>query len=246
MEKQKILIADSSDDFRKTLADALRGAYHVRTTGDGREALETIKTYLPDVLVLDLMIPGYDGLSLLQKITQSGIRPTVLATSFYFSAYVAESLARMNVAYIMIKPCDISAMVTRIADMSQRAEIPMFSHPEPRTLVSNVLLHLGIATKLRGYGYLREAVLLMAQDVSQSVTKELYPAVAARCHANSEQVERSIRSAIHSAWKRRNDSVWQMYFVSDDTGLIPRPTNASFVRRLADYLMLEQRETFQE
>lgn len=246
MEKQKIFIADSSEDFRETLADTLRGAYHVRTTGDGREALEAIKTYLPDVLILDLMIPGYDGLSLLQKITESGIRPIVLATSFYFSAYVAESLARMNVAYIMIKPCDISAMVTRIADMSQRAEAPMFSHPEPRTLVSNVLLHLGIATKLRGYGYLREAILLMAQDASQSVTKELYPAVAARCRANSEQVERSIRSAIHSAWKRRNDSVWQLYFVSDDTGLIPRPTNASFVRRLADHLTLEQRETFQE
>ena len=246
MEKQKILIADSSEDFREALADALRNAYHVRTTGDGREALEIIKSYLPDVLVLDLMIPGYDGLSLLQKITESGIRPTVLATSFYFSAYVAESLARMNVAYIMTKPCDISAMVTRIMDMSQRAEAPMFSLPEPRTLISNVLLHLGIATKLRGYGYLREAVLLIAQDASQSITKELYPAVAARCRANSDQVERSIRSAIHSAWKRRSDPVWQLYFVPDDSGLIPRPTNASFIRRLADHLVLEQQKTFQE
>lgn len=246
MEKQKILIADSSEDFREALADALRGAYHVRTTGDGKEALEMAKAYLPDVLILDLMIPVYDGISLLQKITESSIHPIVLATSFYFSAYVAESLARLNVAYIMTKPCDIGAMVTRIADMSQRAETPMFSHPEPRTLVSNVLLHLGISTKLLGYGYLREAVLLIAQDASQSITKELYPAVAARCRANSGQVERSIRSAIHSAWKRRNDSVWQLYFVPDDTGLIPRPTNASFIRRLADHLVLEQQETFQE
>ena len=246
MEKQKLLIADSSGDFRDALADALKSTYHVRTTGNGKEALEIIKSYLPDVLVLDLMIPGFDGISLLQTITESNIRPIVLATSFYFSAYVAESLVRLNVAYIMTKPCDIGAMVARISDMSQRTETPAFSQPDLRTLVSNDLLHLGIATKLRGYGYLREAILLIAEDASLSITKELYPAVAARCHAHSDQVERSIRSAIHAAWKWRNDSVWQQFFVPDDSGQVPRPTNASFIRRLADHLTLEQHKAFQE
>ncbi len=246
MEKQKILIADSSDDFREALADALRGAYYVRIANNGQEALDIIASYTPDVLILDLAVPYIDGLTVLQKTLELGIRPVVLATGFYFSPYAVDSLEKMNVAYIMRKPCDIGAVVTRISDMSQRAQPPLFSHPEPRTLISNILLHLGFATKLRGYNYLREAVLLMIRDPAQSITKELYPAVAKRCNATALQVERSMRSAIVSAWNRRNNTVWQLYFPPENAGQIPRPTNAAFVHRLADHIILEQQEDIQE
>lgn len=239
MDKLKLLIADSAEDFRSALADALRSAYHIRTAGEGTESFQLLRAFLPDILVLDLMMPGLDGITLLQKAAECGIRPVVLATTRYVSDYTLDAADRLGVSYVMVKPCDVSAAAARIADMSQRLKPPVFSSPEPRTLVSGILLRLGISTKLRGYGYLREAIPLMMREPGQSITKELYPAVAAQYGATAVQVERSIRSAIATAWSQRDPQVWQLYFPANDTGLIPRPTNAAFISRLADLLSPE-------
>lgn len=245
MEKRKVLIADTAEDFRGALESALCGAYYVRTVTDGAQALQQLHSFLPDILVLDLMLPELDGITLLQKAAQAGICPVVLATTRYISDYMMDIAGQFGIGYIMVKPCDISAVVSRVADLSQRLKPSAFSEPDPRALVSNTLLRLGISTKLRGYGYLRESILLMAQDPRQSVTKELYPAAAARLGATAVQVERSIRSAVNTAWSRRDRNIWQLYFPADHTGLIPRPTNARFISRLADMLILNP-ETIKE
>ena len=79
----------------------------------------------------------------------------------------------------------------------------------------------------------------MAKDPAQSVTKELYPAVGALCNADADNVERSCRSAIVSAWNNRDDQLWQLYFAADGSGMLKRPTNATFISRLADTLRME-------
>lgn len=244
MEKRKILIADAAEEFRVAVADALHGAYYVRSVSDGVQALQLLHSFLPDVLVLDMMMPGLDGITLLQKAAEAGICPMVLATTRYISDYMLDAVQRLGIGYIMVKPCDISAVISRIGDLSQRVKPMSVTAPDPRTEISNALLRLGISTKLRGYGYLRECILLMAGDPRQSVTKELYPAAAARLGATAMQIERSIRSAVNTAWSRQDRQVWQLYFAADDTGMIPRPTNALFISRLADMLLLrdERRE----
>lgn len=242
MNLLKLLIADGTEEFRLALADKLRGAYYVRTCRDGTEALELLHSFCPDILVLDMMLPGLDGISLLQAAATSKFQPIVLATTRFVNDYVLESADRLGVGYLMVKPCDVNATATRIADLSQRLHQPIISQPDPRTHVSNLLLSLGIPTKLRGYGYLREAILLYAADSGQSVTKELYPAVASLCESTASHVERSIRSAVHSAWSHRDDQIWKLYFYPGADGCIPRPTNASFISRLADSLNLSQKD----
>ena len=79
MNKRKVLIADSSEDFRCALADTLHGIYHIRTTADGNQAMQLLRSFLPDILIVDLMLPGLDGITLLQHSAESGIRPMVLA-----------------------------------------------------------------------------------------------------------------------------------------------------------------------
>ena len=139
----------------------------------------------------------------------------------------------------MVKPCDIDAVAARVADMTQRMKISAFAAPDARTQVSNMLLSLRFSTKLRGYGYLREAVLLMAKKTGQSITKELYPAVAGCCGVTPVQVERSIRSAVQHAWERREAAVWKNYFPADSGGDI-RPSNGALITCLADRLLLSQ------
>ncbi len=240
MDKLKILIADPSGDFREALADALKDLHHVRTVSDGVQALQMLRSYQPDMLVLDLMMPGIDGITLLQRAAESGCKPMVLATTCYLSDYIISSVQQLGVGFIMIKPCLISAITARLSDLSQRLQQPVIPQPDPKAKVSSTLLRLGIPTKLRGYSYLRQAVLLMAKDPAQSVTKELYPAVAAQFGATAIQVERSIRSAVQAAWEHCDPQIWQLYFPAGETGLIPRPTNAGMISRLADILLLQE------
>ena len=238
LEKLKMLIADSSEEFASALADMVRGAYILRRSRDGLETLEALHVFRPDILVLDLMLPGLDGISVLRQAAAAGLQPMVLATSRYVSDYVVDAAGQLGVGYLMVKPCDVRATVARLGDLSQRLRQPLFTQPDPRTAVSNLLLTLGVPTKLRGYAYLREGILERIRDPAQSVTKELYPAVAALCCATPIQVERSIRSAIAAAWSRRDEQVWRLYFQPDPDGTIPRPTNAAFLSRLADSVAL--------
>lgn len=237
MEMLKLLIAEGSEEFCGALVDRLRGAYHIRTCAEGCETLEQIISYRPDILVLDMMLPGLDGISLLQAAAAAGQRPMVLAVSKFISDYMLESLSQLGVGYIMRKPCDVKATASRISDLTQQMKMPLFAHPDPRTAASNLLLTLSVPTKLKGYSNLRDAIPMVMKDPSISLTKELYPAVGKLCNSSSQQVERAIRSAIQAAWLQRDEQVWRMYFQPEKNGRIPKPTNGAFISRLADCLM---------
>jgi len=232
----KLLIVDSADDFRAALTHTLKEKYIVRSCPDGEEALSIARTFLPDILVLDLAIAGLDGLSLLQIITESREKPIILATTRFFSDYVLEASGRIGVDYMMLKPCNLRAVTARLEDMVQSRRQPEVLRPDPQVSVSNVLLVLGIASNKRGYQYLREAIPLYARDPHQSMTKELYPEVAKRCMSESKCVERSMRDAIEKAWKKRDDHIWKLYFPCSSQGEIRKPTNSMFISRLADCL----------
>lgn len=240
METMTLLIADSSEEFRSNLIKALQGNYRIQACQTGREALEILRTATPDMLIMDLMLPELDGLTLLQALSDSGIHTTVLATTRLVNDYVLSATSRLGVEYLMVKPCDIRAIVNRVRDMSERKPRPRLSAPDSRTQATNLLVSLGFSTKLRGYSYLREAILLMSRNPLQSITKELYPSVAKQFSSTPTQVERSIRNAIQHAWDRRSNDTWQQVFQPDSTGDVPRPSNAAFISRLADRLLLDQ------
>ena len=140
VERMKMVIADPSEQFVSALADSVRGAYILRTARDGREVMELMDSFRPDILVIDLMLPGLDGISVLRQTAAAGQSPMVLAMSRYISDYVAETAAALGVGYLMLKPCDPLATAARISDLSQRLRQPLFAQPDPRTAVSNILL----------------------------------------------------------------------------------------------------------
>lgn len=234
MEKLKILLADPNEEFLHALTQVLRDRYCVYTASNGMQALQLLRKLEPEVLFLDLMLPELDGITLLQRIAENHIFPKTLASSRYLSEYTLEAAHRLGVGYVMLKPCDIYAVADRISDLTQNLTPLTLFQPDSRSAITNTLLQLGFSTKLRGFTYLREAILLMIKSQEQSITKELYPAVASLCNATSMQVERSIRSAIATAWQRRDASVWRAYFPNEKT----RPTNAAFICRLSDEFTL--------
>lgn len=230
MNVPNLLIAESSEEFARSLAAALSGRHQVFFCHNGRDALGLLQELRPEMLVLDLMLPELDGISLLREANSLGLRPRVLALTPLISPYVAESASQLGIGYIIRKPCDIQAAAMRVEDMARR----MIQEPpgqDPHSSSSDMLLSLSLLTKHRGYHYLREAVVLMARDPAQSITKELYPAVAEICSSTTKHVERSIRSALSAAWDRRDPAVWVRYFPPGRC-----PTNAMFISRLAEEL----------
>lgn len=239
---QKLLIVDATEEFRSALADAAKGIYIVRTCGDGEEALELAATFAPDILVLDLTVSGMDGLSLAQILSQGPVKPVILATTRFTSPYVLDAAGRTGIDYMMVKPCNIRAVLARLEDLVSCREPKVRARPDPKVSVSNLLLALGIHTNNKGYIYLREAIPLYAKDPQQSVTKELYPLVGKLCGGSVEQVERAMRTAIQRAWNQRDEQIWKMYFVTLADGFVKRPSNSEFISRLAELLIGRYRE----
>ena len=233
------MIADGEPETLSDITGALAGAYQVRSVREGHEALTVLRSFTPDILVLDMMLPGLDGISLLQRAAELELHPVVLATTRMLSEYISRTLQKMGVGYVMVKPCDAGAVAARISDLSQSRKRPLLEKPDMQTGISDILLELGVPAKLKGYGCLREAIRLFADDPGQSITKELYARVANSSNATVTQVERSMRTAIESAWKHRDNRVWSRYFPREWGDR--RPTNGEFVARIADYLNTRRR-----
>lgn len=240
LRKLKLLISDASEEFRLALADRLKNEYVIRMCGEGNETLVLLRTFRPDVMVLDLTLPGLDGITLLQRAGEEGVHPVILATTRFFNDYVQRSIEVLGVGYVMLKPCEIAATVARLTDLAESADRPAITHPEPRVIVTNALLAMGFEAKLRGFGCLVEAVLVKMQDPSQQITKELYPAVVHICGGNSQQVERAIRSAIEKAWIHGDGAVWRQCFQPDGQGKLRKPSNGTFISSLATRIKMDR------
>ena len=234
MEKHKLLIAESTEELRSLLRDMFRGTFQVCCCCDGYEAQQILPQFNPDVMIVDVMLPGMDGISLVQWALEQDLRSHVLLLTRFASDYVMEAAGRLGISYVMLKPCDMGALAARVADMSRLSRPSGALGEDTQSQVSGMLLTLGLRPKLRGFACLREAVLLSAREEYMSVTKVLYPEVAKRCGCQSAHVERNIRSAIDAAWNARDEAIWRMYFIPDGSGQVARPTNAAFISRLAD------------
>lgn len=241
MDKLKLLIADGNEEFRTELEHALQDRFHIRSCASGEEALSLLQSFRPQILALNLMLSVIDGITLLEEARRMGIRPRVLATTPQQNAYVLDAVVRLEVDYVMLRPCRIRAAVARILDMA-RPDAPApgaapAPPPDPRARITALLLSLGIPTRRKGFGQLREAILLVSQNSDITITKELYPAVAAICNGDPKQIERTIRSAIDEGWQKRDPQLWQLYFPPKPGQARKRPTNGEFITRLAEILL---------
>ena len=232
---RKLLIADCSEEYRTALTGVLQDTYHVLCCRTGTEAWTLLHQERPDIFVLDLMLPELDGLTLLERTGADGLHPLVLAMTPIISAYVDNCAQRLGVQYLIRKPCDIDAIASRIRDLSQRSK-PTVTQTDPASYVTSTLLSLGFAAKHNGFSYLREAILQMSRNTTQSVTKELYPSVGHALGCHKDNVERSIRTALDFAWDHGDRNRWHRYFPD----AVHRPSNAVFIARITEALLLEE------
>jgi len=199
----------------------------------------------PDILVLDLMLAKQDGLSVLKAIAGMDRRPVTLATSRFVTDYVASAAANLGVRYLMLKPCDMTALVERLEEI--RDEKGHRAAPAKRpgnsieSLVTNIIHEIGVPAHIKGYQYLREAIIIAVEDmdVINAITKVLYPQVAKTFQTTPSRVERAIRHAIEVAWDRGDLDTLQRFFGYTVSNTKGKPTNSEFIALIADKLQLQ-------
>jgi len=228
----RIVIADSSESFCEALKLQVSHAYDVWCYHDGAQLPLAIAEIKPDILVLDLMMPRMDGLSLLNAITFAGMQPKILATTFYMNEYIQDELKRFSVEYVLLKPCAVCLAVARLNDLIMDLMQSCTCKPDINKELNSLLLSLSFRTNISGYSCLLEAVSQMYLKRNLMLTKELYPIVAHNCGGSVSRVEKAIRDAIVDAWKHRDDKIWNLYFSLDRNGLLRCPTNGDFIARI--------------
>lgn len=233
--QQRLLITDSDPVFCQALKTALCGEFYVECHSDGHAALEAALRIQPELMVLDLTLPGMDGITLLKQLREASLPTMVLATTVFTSHYVIRSLESLNVQYLVRKPCTAEVLVQHIRILSQISEAMSGRIPKLCNQISDNLHALGFSPKLCGYAYLISGILLILCQPDIRTTKELYPYIARLHNTTGVLVERSIRNALATAWKHRDPAVWQIYFPSETTRN-KCPTNRVFMTQLADCL----------
>lgn len=242
MEKSKLLIADSNQEFSAALETVLRDDFCIRIADNGKDALTLLESFAPEVLVLDVMLSGLDGIRVLECAAERGHNFKSLVTTSVRSDYIFAKLTQLKVGYVLMKPCDLQITAERIREIAQEYETAPLLNEEQK--LAAILLELGMNPKHNGYHYLSTAVQLYGQDNTQSLTKELYVAVGAIYGVQWQQVERSIRVALEAAWLHRDEKVWRKWFPAGTVTALKRPSNGQVICGLAESLRMEMGRKF--
>ncbi len=242
---RKVVIADANESYRAMLRETIEqtGEFTVVAgVGDGKNALRQVREQLPDLLLLDVVLPELDGFGVLEQLRREEIPTrTMMISSFFTEQVVGEALEK-GAAFFMPKPFENGALMERMRSVCRPVQ-PVSHTKSLKNMVTDIIHEIGVPAHIKGYQYLREAILIAVDDmdVINAVTKVLYPEVARRFSTSPSRVERAIRHAIEVAWDRGDLETLQKFFGYTVSNTKGKPTNSEFIAMIADRLVLEGR-----
>ena len=265
-EKITVLIADDNQEFSRTLATYLGNQEDMEIIGiakDGLEAVDLIKEKAPDVAILDVIMPHLDGLGVLERVNSSSNlnkKPICIMLSAVGQDKITQKAISLGAEYYMVKPFDIELLLQRIREIKnfrpngsnnlivrEPKKTPYITVKSTKVednleaLVTNIIHGVGVPAHIKGYQYLREAIIMVVNDIEviNQITKSLYPQIAQKFGTTPSRVERAIRHAIEVAWGRGEVDLMQNIFGYTVSAAKGKPTNSEFIAMIADKLRLE-------
>lgn len=252
MEKNlKVMLASEGNDFGQTCAGVLRSyGCDVRMIAkNGAEVLNKTEKEEPDVVLMDAFMSSIDALGVLKEIPKLkiGKKPLVMVMSSVDNQRFEQEVLSAGADYYFLKPFDMEMMAERITQMTGWKNGSNFKSihnssgsADLEVIVSDIMHQIGVPAHIKGYQYLREAIILSINDneMMNSVTKVLYPTVAKTFSTTSSRVERAIRHAIEVAWDRGDVDVLSSYFGYTIQNSRGKPTNSEFIAMISDKLRL--------
>ena len=253
--KIKVVIGDDSLEFGTSFGDILldKGFDVSITPKDGAAVLDKIQSDRPDVVVIETFMAKLDALGVMKSVTARDLpKPMFIVTTAYENDFLEKEIMSNGASYFALKPFDMNMMASIIEDFASHRDDVHSQHggllaspdhhvTDIEVLVTNVIHQIGVPAHIKGYHYLREAIILCIGDseMINSVTKLLYPTVAKRFDTTSSRVERAIRHAIEVAWDRGDVDTLNSYFGYTIHNGRGKPTNSEFIAMIADKLRLQ-------
>lgn len=248
MDKVRFLMSDTGAQITEACREALeqKGVEVTVVEKDGNKVLQKMLAVRPQVVLLDAFMPGLDALAVKQRYNAAGERHTsFFVTGAFQSEEMVQELLDEGFAYYFVKPFDESVLAARVlkAASGQEKHLLHTSVDSDELTVTEILHQIGVPAHIKGYQYLREAIMITVQDmdVINAVTKVLYPEVAKRFCTTPSRVERAIRHAIEVAWDRGDLETLQKYFGYTVNSAKGKPTNSEFIAMIADRLQLRMK-----
>ena len=249
MEKlYRVMLANSSEDYSVTLSATLKQSDRYAVVGyanDGVRASEMLREVKPEILVVDMMLPQADGISVIKTANAMEKKPMLLVLADFMTEFVSTLLVSLGVQYVLLKPCPSRAVLERLDEMrgamQQHKPYGRSRDADVEAMVTSMIHEIGVPAHIKGYQYLREAIIIAVKDmeVINAITKVLYPQVAKTFATTPSRVERAIRHAIEVAWDRGDLETLQRFFGYTVSNTKGKPTNSEFIALIADKLQLQ-------
>ncbi len=264
MGKWSVGIADDNERMVEILGNILREDEELQVVGtarNGEEACRLIREKEPDIMLLDIIMPKLDGLSVMERVAQNAEfrkKPDFVVVSAIGQERITEDAFLLGASYYIMKPFDHDMVLSRVRSLKgdrhrtktevrrpAAAEVKSArSEQDLETDVTNMIHEIGVPAHIKGYQYLRDAIMMSVEDMNMlnAVTKILYPTIAKNHQTTPSRVERAIRHAIEVAWSRgKMDTIEELfgYTVSGSKG---KPTNSEFIALIADRIRLDYKK----
>ena len=253
MRRLKVLIADDDKDLCAKALGLLKGYGFDGEAApkDGLKLLNIIKDTNPDIVLMNVFMPGLDAIGVMKAVKSENIpKPIFMTLSSFDNSNLENEILGSGASYHFMKPVSAENLVDRLIhiisyqkknenslDYSESTE----KERDLEVMVTEIIHQIGVPAHIKGYGYLRESITLVVEnpDIINSVTKELYPTVAKKFGTTASRVERAIRHAIEVAWDRGDLDILNSYFGYTINNGRGKPTNSEFIAMIGDKLRLK-------
>jgi two-component system response regulator (stage 0 sporulation protein A) len=260
----EVLLADDNREFTNLLSEFINEQEDMHVAGvayNGNDALRLIEesNRVPDVLILDIIMPHLDGLGVLEKLREMDLnpQPKVIMLTAFGQENITQKAVQLGASYYILKPFDMEILTNRIRQLVSNNQTNSVTSsslnyrnvvqlPKTKNLDANIttIIHeIGVPAHIKGYQYLREAITIVYNNIEilGAITKTLYPAIAEKYKTTPSRVERAIRHAIEVAWTRGNiDSISHLFGYTINISKA-KPTNSEFIAMVADKLRIEHK-----
>ena len=266
MSKIKVLIADDNKELAKPLSEFLNLQTDMEVISchqNGEQVLEAMKEHQVDILLLDVIMPAMDGISVLEELkndesTYKRPKNIIMFTAFNQEKVMTKAV-ELGASYFIMKPFEMNKITDTIRDVHQNfsyitksgnvnsvfgAINKMSDSFDLEAEITHVMHEVGVPAHIKGYLYLRESIDMIYHEIELlgSITKTLYPDVAKKYKTTSSRVERAIRHAIEVAWSRGNvDAISKIFGFTVNVNK-SKPTNSEFIAMIADRLRLQHKD----
>lgn len=250
MERTRVLIIDDNKSLVEMIKEYFNDHADIKITleaYDGAEGIRIIdkKQEEYDVILLDLIMPNKDGITVLEYMKKKAIDKKVIVLTSYNTQDMIRKVSEMGVSYFILKPFELEDLEKRITEVSEGVRfggkaIDLY-HNNLQISITKTLHELGVPSHIKGYQYIREGVSLIYEkpEMVGGITKELYPEIAKKYNTTVSRVERAIRHAIEVSWNRGNWQLMEDIFGHSVDIDKAKPTNSEFIVTVADKLRLE-------